>query len=124
MPQSTASPPARPVLKRAGMKTPQETAEALRASQHERDALAAQRDGLARQLAAVAAKIGAGVIPEPAELAVPAHIAAAAAGAQVPRSLRPCACCLARWTVLAATGAAPAAGWLFVRGTEEVLGCI
>lgn len=72
------------------MKTPQETAEALRASQHERDALAAQRDGLARQLAAVAAKIGAGVIPEPAELAVPAHIAAAAAGAQVPRSLRPC----------------------------------
>ena len=56
----------------------QETLEKLKSSQHELAAIQRQRDGLARQLALVADKIGSGVIPDPADLTVPEHIAAAA----------------------------------------------
>ena len=63
----------------------QETLDKLKSSQHELAAIQRQRDGLARQLALVADKIGSGVIPDPADLAVPEHIAAAA-GASVTAS--------------------------------------
>ena len=63
----------------------QETLDKLKGSQHELAAIQRQRDGLARQLALVADKIGSGVIPDPADLAVPEHIAAAA-GASVTAS--------------------------------------
>lgn len=53
-------------------------------SQHERGALQKQRDALARQLAHIANKIASGIIPEPAELAVPVHIAAAAEASATP----------------------------------------
>jgi hypothetical protein len=56
----------------------QDAGEKLKVSQHERSALQKQRDTLARQLAHIANKIASGIIPEPAELAVPDHIAAAA----------------------------------------------
>ena len=63
----------------------QETLDKLKGSQHELAAIQRQRDGLARQLALVADKIGSGVIPDPADFTVPEHIAAAA-GASVTAS--------------------------------------
>jgi hypothetical protein len=51
-----------------------------------------QRDALARQLAHVASKISSGIIPEPAELAVPEHIAAAAEASAAPEVETPCVC--------------------------------
>lgn len=54
-------------------------------SQHERGALQKQRDALARQLVHVAHKIASGMIPEPAELVIPEHIAAAVEASAAPQ---------------------------------------
>ena len=74
----------------------QDAREKLKSSQHELAAIQKQRDDLARQLALIAEKISSGVIPDPADLAVPEHIAAAAeASASAPRvhlPLRPLSC--------------------------------
>jgi hypothetical protein len=67
-------------------RVPQDARERLKSSQHELAAIQKQRDDLARQLALIAEKISSGVIPDPADLAVPDHIAAAAeASASAPR---------------------------------------
>ena len=66
----------------------QETLDKLKGSQHELAAIQRQRDGLARQLALVADKIGSGVIPDPADLTVPEHIAAAAGASATASAVR------------------------------------
>jgi len=56
----------------------QDAREKLKSSQHELAAIQKQRDDLARRLALIREKISSGMIPDPADLAVPEHIAAAA----------------------------------------------
>ena len=67
----------------------QDAREKLKSSQHELAAIQKQRDDLARQLAHVAEKISSGVIPDPADLAVPEHIKAAAKASASTAAVRP-----------------------------------